>query len=182
MNKPNIFRVDFSMCMFGEPYRKDITIITNCAELQVLCRPCCHVRHSVVLEGSRTKAAGQYPEALVKLWSETLIRLAPSGAKTVDGTFVDLVLAQLNDAARSLPAQAKAGDLANCSERQAYSSDRLPETDCYLKAAETQQPQFLELISFGQTSKAEAAAKAELRRKTRQRGGTCQGLASIAFA
>ena len=72
-----LFEVNFDMCSYGEPFKKDTRIITSCAELQGLERHCSHKRHKVWLKGqvavevegrkkycNRTTLAGAYPDKL----------------------------------------------------------------------------------------------------------------------
>ncbi len=78
--------VDFSMCMYGEEFRKNTRIVTSLPQLQGLARQCCHRKHSTWLKGrvkivdnnqkpiyvNRTALAGAYPLPLCKAYASIL--------------------------------------------------------------------------------------------------------------
>lgn len=80
-----VYEVNFDMCSYGEPYKKDTRILTSCKELQGLERHCNHKRHKVWLKGqtvveegghkkycNRTKLAGAYPEQMCQKFAKLL--------------------------------------------------------------------------------------------------------------
>lgn len=78
MREIQCYEVNFDMCSYGEPFKKDAKIFTSAACSQQLERHCNHRRHSVWLKGqlkvetadgstvykNRTSLAGAYPKQL----------------------------------------------------------------------------------------------------------------------
>jgi len=182
MKHASVQTIKFSMCMYGEPYRKNTTIITNCAELSALRKPCNHVRHDVVLEGgAATRAAGRYPDALVNLWAKLLRQAAPAGACTHDSHFVQVILGQLQHAVQRRSKAASSSSKGECSVAKADSSNFDPEAEAcslhHVSRNEATVPDFLDHIIFGQHSKAEAEERSRQRYCRRHRRGS-QGTTS----
>ena len=86
MLRSDIYKVDFPMCAYGEPYKKMTHLVTSYPPLCSLQRHCHHIRHETQLSGkvqitdkegfrrhvNRTELAGAYPQNLAETWTSLL--------------------------------------------------------------------------------------------------------------
>ena len=149
---PNVTMVNFDMCRFGQRFKKPTTILTNLRGLKALERRCCHKRHDEILCGrvkvqdgwkNRTELAGAYPFELCATWSKSVVEeIAGKHEKKQRGTINSSILKDLRCAF------SKATD-SQFIQHKGFDSDNL------------------ELIVFGQHSRAEAEKRRRNRRRQR---------------
>lgn len=147
--------VEFTMCGYGQPYKKPTRLMTNCPELAQLSRRCTHGRHEVVLKGqsydtvkgwvNRTTEAGAYPQPLCAKWAQA-VKTALVHAEKVDSPI------DRQEFHRQFTCQ-------DCRP-----SDQKRET----KPFDSKCPQILDSITFGQHSKVEVERRRRIRLRQRE--------------
>ena len=161
-----VFVVDFPMCAYGAPHKKNTSIMTNMKALTSLAARCVHVKHEAVLAGSvktfnadggpafasATKLAGAYPDRLCRAWCRALKRVCPSSGRcsTVAGDYGELFVEKLKAARRATPAS---------------QHGRPDAADPHVSSFEKAVPSFLDSITFGQHTKAEQETRRVRRAK-----------------
>lgn len=149
---PDVIVVNFEKCRYGQRFKKPTTILTNLSGLKSLERSCCHRRHDEILCGrvkvqdgwkNRTELAGAYPSELCTTWSEIVVdAIVGKRAKKQRGSVNSSILKDLRRAF------SKATD-SQLIQHQGFDSNNL------------------ELIVFGQHSRAEADKRRRNHRRQR---------------
>lgn len=151
--------VDFTMCGYGQPFKKPTRILTNCPALKSLACFCNHGRHAEVLKGrtwseqhgwvNRTSLAGAYPNELCKKWVQ-IIRQQLEGCNAPE-IHRPVKFEKLYEELQS---------------QRGHQSQKDLESFPFCNSC----PKVLDSVAFGQHSKAEV----ERRRKIRQRQKKCK--------
>ena len=147
--------VNFPMCQYGARYKKPTSLLTNYPFLKCLAQECPHKRHGEVLRGrvrverggktfwtNRTTLAGSYPKKLCNKW-----------AQAVKARLLNVEEKPRADPGRTIEALRKSTSESNDKVRFFNLNKEI--IRC---------PKFLDSITFGQHTKAEAATRQRLRR------------------
>lgn len=163
--------VNFDMCQYGEPWKKNTTIVTSFQPLSQLARSCNHHSHEVWLKGkvqvkkpdgsaryvNRTALAGAYPRQLVVAYSKILsqhLDLYSDEPATIQATW--------SSALRSVVPRKVANTMLRRDKFQVESSDQ----KLTLLAASGDREKFIDFIALGRPK--EEAWEGLKKRKSKQ--------------
>ena len=162
--RDDVFTVDFPMCAYGTPYKKNTRILTNLPSLLSLHSTCGHAKHAQSLCGkvrvqqddgswvfkNRTELAGAYPQLLAETWASLVVH-SPD-LMHVETQF-DSVAAELETRLQ------KAAQKSGCSEISWF--EQLRQVNQFF-------PKLSQHILFGQDSAAVKEAKRARNRKQQE--------------